>query len=72
MLFVNFKYEKIEGKMKNIKLVFIGDKLGNIDYFEEKKLSVKELSKMNGSIRELFFYERNNTVVVITSTYYLF
>ena len=41
------------------------------EYFEEKKLAVKELSKMNGSIKELFFYERNNTVIVITSTYYL-
>ena len=49
----------------------MGDKMGNIEYFEEKKLVLKELSKMNGSIRELFFYERNNTVVVITSTYYL-
>lgn len=55
-----------------MKLVFLGDKMGNIEYFEEKKLVLKELSKMNGSIRELFFFEKNNTIVVITSTYYLF
>lgn len=72
MLFVDFQYEKVEGQRKTVKLAFVGDKLGCIDYFEEKKLVVKELSKMNGSIRELFFYERKNIVVVITSTYYLF
>lgn len=52
--------------------MFLGDKMGNIEYFEEKKLILKELSKMNGSIKELFFFERNNTVVVITSTFFLF
>jgi len=68
---VDFNFEKDDTTNKNIKLVFFGDKLGNIEYFEEKKLVLRELCKINGSIKEIFYYEKNSTVIVITSTLYL-
>lgn len=71
VLFVNFLHERKDKIKKNVRLCFLGDKLGNITYFEEKRLEVQELCKINGSIKELFFYAKTNSVVVVTSTYYL-
>ena len=52
-------------------LVFYGDKMGNIYYFEENKLQVNELCKINGAIEEIFYHSENNSIIVITSTKYL-
>ena len=70
IIFVDFSYELDQSK-KNIKLGFVGDKLGRIDYFEEKKLVLRELCQVSGSIKEMFFFKRTNTLIVITSTYLL-
>ena len=70
ILFINFKHEKKDKIKKVVKLGFLGDKMGAIEYFEEKRLSVQELCKINGSIKEMFFYAKSNSIIVITSTYY--
>lgn len=71
VIFVNFLHERKDKIKKNVKLCFIGDKMGSINYFEEKRLEVQELCKINGSIKELFYYSKTNSVIVVTSTYYL-
>lgn len=70
VLFLDFMHEKKDNSKKNIRLVFVGDKMGNIEYFEEKRLTLQELCSLNGSIKELFYYKKNKTIIVITSTYY--
>ena len=71
VLFVNFLHVRKDKINKNVKLCFLGDKMGKISYFEEKKMEVQELCKINGSIKELFYYSKTNSIVVVTSTYYL-
>ena len=71
ILFLDFVHEKKDKSRKNIKLVFVGDKMGNIDYFEEKRLELQELCSLNGSVKEMFYYKKSKTIIVITSTYYL-
>lgn len=50
MIFVNYLLDEEDISENKISLAFLGDKSGKIEYFEEKKLQIKELCQINGSI----------------------
>ena len=43
MIFVNYFIDEPDETDNKVQLAFLGDKSGKIEYFEEKKLQLKEL-----------------------------
>lgn len=72
IFFFSFRHEVRDKGRKEAQLIFFGDRLGNVEYCEQRKLEFKQLCKVNGAVKEIFFYEKRNTVVIITSTYFMF